>query len=62
MVKYLLGLKVKIFLTALFQEVINERKSSLPDSRLVLHFLAPEKLKKKGWFSVVVCEIMRRFL
>lgn len=55
-------LKLKIFLTAMFQEVIYEQKSSLPDSRLVSHVLAPEKVEKKGLFSVAVSKITRRFL
>lgn len=37
------------------------KKSSLPDSRLVSYFLVWEKVKKKGLFSIV-SEITRRFL
>lgn len=62
MVIYLLSLKDKVFLTALFQEIINEQNRSLSESSLVSHFLAPEKLKKKEWYSVIVSEITRRSL
>lgn len=58
MVIYLLSLKDKVFLTAFFQEIINEQNLSLSES----NFLAPEKLNKKEWYSVIVSEITRRFL
>lgn len=61
MVIYLLSLKDKVFLTVLFQEIINEQNRSLLESNLVSHFLASEKLKKKEWYSVIVSEMTRRF-
>lgn len=52
-VKYLLGLKVKIFLTALFQDVINEQKKQ--PSRFQVSFILSSVREGKEEGIVLHC-------